>query len=106
MIQKLMEANRENAAQAKDPASSVIAPWWKQFEQWAGVAVMILGSLLEFGVIGEGTRAAKAIGAILMVAGYFGIGASRTAQKMNANKVAGAIELTRNLAEAAKANPS
>lgn len=105
MITKLLEANAKNAELAADPSSTVIAPWWKQFEQWAGVAVAMLGTLMEFGVIGEGTKVGKAIGAILMIAGYLGVGVSRTAQKMNANKMAAHIEATKVLGEAAKANP-
>jgi hypothetical protein len=92
MITKLLEANAKNAELAADPASTVIAPWWKQFEQWAGAAVAMLGTLMEFGVIGENTKAGRAIGLVLMVAGYLGVGVSRTLQRMNANKVAGALE--------------
>jgi hypothetical protein len=105
MITKLLEANAKNAELAADPSSPVIAPWWKQFEQWAGVAVAMLGTLMEFGVIGEGTKLGKAIGVVLMLAGYLGIGVSRTAQKMSANRMAAQIEATKVAAQALEKLP-
>lgn len=88
-----------------DPSNPTQKPAWKSFETWASVVLIALGALLEAGVFAADSPAAKAIGALLAIAGALGITASRTILKASGNKAAAHVAAAKVLASSSLPKP-
>jgi hypothetical protein len=78
-----------------DPGSAAQKPAWKSLAAWTAVAIAVSGALMETGIIGDGTTAAKIIGAVVAVITALGLVGARTALQMNGNKTSSAVEVAK-----------